>query len=131
MDAEVFVPFLFFGFLGAIILVPIWLREKSRQSAHQIISEALERGQTLDVNVVRELTQVGRPQPQERGRRTLGLGIVLLAIAGGFAGGGLALMGIAPEALGGMLVPAAFLGALGIGFTLLGIVDLAAKKKEG
>ncbi|MEQ1920792.1 MAG: hypothetical protein ABL955_16495 [Elusimicrobiota bacterium] len=131
MDAEFFVPFVFFGFLGAIILVPIWLREKTRQSAHQIISQALERGQTLDVSVVRELTQMGRPQPQERGRRTLGLGIVLLGIAGGFAAGGWALAGLAQEALFGMLVPAAFLAALGIAFTLLGIVDLAAKKKEG
>lgn len=131
MDGGVFGMIIFFGFLAAIILVPIWLREKSRQSAHQIISQALERGQTLDASVVRELTQVGRPQPQERGRRTLGLGVILLAIAGGFATAGWALSGIEQEAFFGMLVPAAFLGALGAAFTLLGIVDLAAKKKEG
>ncbi len=34
MDAEVFVPFVFFGFLAAVILVPIWLKERTKQSAH-------------------------------------------------------------------------------------------------
>lgn len=34
MGADVFVPFVFFGFLGAVILVPIWLKERTKQSAH-------------------------------------------------------------------------------------------------
>ena len=57
MDAEVFVPLLFFGFLGAVILVPIWLRERTSQSAHQLLSQALEKGQPLDPAILRQLTE--------------------------------------------------------------------------
>ena len=38
MDAEIFVPFVFFGFLAAIILVPIWLLTYTYgRKAYQVI----------------------------------------------------------------------------------------------
>jgi hypothetical protein len=125
------IPFIFFGFLAAIILVPIWLRERTRQSAHHLISQALERGQTLDPNLMRQLTEGGKP-PQDKARRSLGSGIVLLALAGGFAGAAYWVGDIsgAPEAFGGMMVPAVILAALGTAFILLAIVDYATKKKD-
>ena len=57
MGVETFVPFVFFGFLAAVILVPIWLRERTKQSAHHLISQALEKGQPLDPAIMRDLTQ--------------------------------------------------------------------------
>lgn len=129
MDAEVFIPFLFFGFLAAVILVPIWLKERTKQSAHQLISQALEKGQPLDPQLMRELTQVGR-QEQDRARRSLGSGVVLLALAAGFVVAGYFVGGYADEAFNGMMVPAAILGALGLAFVLLAIVDYASKKKD-
>ena len=53
MDADFLIPFVFFGFLAAIILVPIYLRERTRQSAHHLIAQALEKGQTLDPALMR------------------------------------------------------------------------------
>jgi hypothetical protein len=131
MDAEIFVPFVFFGFLAAIILVPIWLRERTKQSAHQIISQALEKGQiqSLDPAIMRELTS-GSRQEQDKARRSLGSGVVLLALAGGFVGAGYFVGGYADEAFNGMMVPAAILGALGVAFILLAIVDYATRKKD-
>ena len=131
MDSDIFVPFLFFGFLGAIILVPIWLRERTRQSAHALIAQALDKGQPLDPALMRSLTE-GQKKPQDKARSSLGSGIVLLGLAAGFVGGGFAVREIsgAEEALYGMLIPAAILGALGAAFILLAMVDYATKKKE-
>src|SRR5690242_7014300 len=103
MDSDAFVPFLFFGFLAAIILVPIYLRERTRQSAHHLIAQALEKGQPIDPSLMRSLTE-GQKKPQDKARASLGSGIVLLGLAGGFVGGGFAVREIsgAEEALYGM-----------------------------
>jgi len=132
MDAEVFVPFTFFAFLGAVILVPIWLRERTKQSAHQLISQALEKGQQLDPALMRQLTEGQKQQPQDRPRRTLGSGVVLLALAIGFVAASFLSGGFDPSGFsgGGMMTAAAILGALGIAFILLAIVDYAGKKKD-
>lgn len=129
MEAEVLVPFTFFGFLAAVILVPIWLKERTKQSAHKLISQAIEKGQPLDPTVMRQLTE-GMRQTQDRARRSLGSGVVLLALAGGFVIAGYFVGGYADEAFNGMMVPAAILGALGLAFVLLALVDYASKKKD-
>jgi hypothetical protein len=131
MSGELFIPFVFFLFLAAIILVPIYLRERTRQSAHHLISQALENGQQLDPALLRQLTE-GKPQQQDRPRRTLGSGVVLLALSLGFLLASAVMDGFDPSGMAqnGMLVPAAILGALGAAFILLAIVDYAAKKRE-
>lgn len=133
MDGGVIAMFVFFGFLAAIILVPIWLRERTKQSAHHLISQALERGQPLDPALVKQLTEgMNRKSPQDRARSTLGSGIVLAALAGGFVGAAYIvgdLSGV-QEAESGMLIPAVILGALAVAFILLGLLDYATKKKD-
>jgi hypothetical protein len=132
MDEGVFGMFVFFGFLAAIILVPIWLKERTKQSAHQLISQALEKGQPLDPALLQQLTEGSNKPPQDRARRTLGSGIVLLGLAVGFGVAGYVISQStgAEEAFGGMMVPATILGALGIAFTLLAIIDYATKKRD-
>lgn len=130
MGAEIFVPFTFFAFLAAVILIPIWLKERTKRSAHALISQALEKGQALDPVLMRQLTEGTVKPQQDRARRTLGSGVILLALAGGFVVGAFAVEDFTGAVEGGMMVPAAILGALGIAFTLLAIVDYAAKKKE-
>lgn len=129
--SEVLVPLVFFGFLGAIILVPIYLRERTKQSAHQLISQALEKGQTLDPAMMRQLTE-GQRQQADRPRRTLGSGVVLLALAGGFVAASFVMDGFDPSGMAhnGMLVPAVILGALGVAFVLLATIDYMTKKKD-
>lgn len=131
MDEGVFAMFVFFGFLGAVIIVPIWLKERTRQSAHQLISQALEKGQTLDPTLMRQLTE-GVRQEGDKARKTLGSGIVLLALAGGFTAAAFVMDGFEPTgaAHNGMLIPAVILGALGGAFVLLAIVDYLTKKKD-
>jgi uncharacterized membrane protein YeaQ/YmgE (transglycosylase-associated protein family) len=131
MDEGVFGMVVFFGFLGAVIIVPIWLKERTRQSAHQLISQALEKGQTLDPTLMRQLTE-GVRQEGDKARKTLGSGIVLLALAGGFTAAAFVMDGFEPTgaAHNGMLIPAVILGALGGAFVLLAIVDYLTKKKD-
>lgn len=132
MEAIV-IPLVFFGFLGAVILGPIWLRERTKQANIELVAKALEKGQPLDPNLVRQITDAGggRPPP-DRARRTLGSGIVLLGLAGGFAAASYLMSGFDPtgHAENGMLIPAVILGALGLAFSLLAIIDYATKKKE-
>ena len=129
--SEVLVPLIFFGFLAAIILIPIYLRERTKQSAHQLISQALEKGQTLDPAMMRQLTE-GQRQLADRPRRTLGSGVVLLALAGGFVAAAFVMDGFDSSGMAhnGMLVPAVILGALGVAFVLLATIDYLTKKKD-
>jgi hypothetical protein len=129
MDSEVVVPFVFFVFLAAIILVPVYLRERTKQSAHALISQALDKGQPLDPQLIRQLTATEK-QPKDKARSSLGSGIVLLALALGFVGGAFVVGNFAEEAFWGMMVPAVILGALATAFILLAIVDYATQKKD-
>lgn len=129
MGPDIFIPFTFFAFLAAVILVPIWLKERTKRSAHALISQALEKGQTLDPALMRQLTEGVKPQ-QDRARRSLGSGVILLALAGGFVIGAFAMEDFTGAVEAAMMVPAAILGALGTAFILLAIVDYASKRKE-
>ncbi|MEZ6022210.1 MAG: hypothetical protein R3C16_02075 [Hyphomonadaceae bacterium] len=44
-NSEVLGPLIFFGFLAAIILVPVIVKERTKRSAHDLISQAMARGQ--------------------------------------------------------------------------------------
>jgi hypothetical protein len=128
----ILIPLTFFGFLGAVILGPIYLKERTKQSAHKLISQAIEKGQPLDPQLMERLTVAAPSQaPPDRARRTLGSGVVLLALAGGFAGASVMSSGFDPSgyANNGMMTAALILGALGLAFTVLGIFDYATKKK--
>ena len=135
MGSEVFVVPVFFGFLTAVILGPIWLKERTKQSAHKLISQALDKGQTLDPALMTQLTESVSQSSGAKGpdqpRKTLGNGVVLLALAGGLLGASYLSGNFDPSghAGNGMLTSATILGALGVAFTLLAIVDYASKKK--
>jgi hypothetical protein len=129
MDADIFIPFVFFGFLGSVILVPILVRERTKRSAHDLISQAMARGQVLDPNLVSQLSQ-NMLDEGNRARKSLGNGVILLALAGGFVAANYAVGGLDPDAHHGMLIPAIMMGSVGAAFILLAIVDYAAKKRN-
>ncbi|MGE0594837.1 MAG: DUF6249 domain-containing protein [Hyphomonadaceae bacterium] len=128
----IFIVLIVFGTVAAIVLGPIWFKERTKRSAHAIIAQAMERGQNLDPELMQRLTQSIEVQ-QNRPRKTLGNGIVLLALAGGFALASYFSGDFDPSghAMGGMMTTAVILGALGAAFTLLAIIDYASKKKDG
>ena len=131
MDAELFVPIAFFGFLGAIILVPQLAKERTKRSAHDLVSQALARGQNLDPGLVQQLTQ-NLLDEGNRARKSLGNAVILLALAGGFIAAGFVMDGFDPggDARHGMWIPAVILGSVGTAFLLLAIVDYATKRRS-
>ena len=130
MDADIFVPFVFFGFLASIILVPVLAKERTKRSAHELVSRAMERGQALDPALVSQLTQ-NMLEEGNRARKSLGNAVVLLALAGGFLGAGFVIEGYDHDGdvVRGMAVPAIILGSVGLAYLALAIIDYSTKKK--
>ncbi len=124
MQPEIFIPAIFFGFLAAVILVPVLARERTKRSAHDLISKAMDRGQPLDPSLVAQLTE-HMLQEGNRARKSLGSGVILLGLAGGFV--------TATYLSGGgdhdMLIPAVIMGSVGAAFILLAIVDYTTKQR--
>jgi hypothetical protein len=132
MDAEIFVPFVFFSFLTAIIVLPVMAKEKTKRSAHSLISQAIARGQDLDPATISRMTdEMLDNYGGGRARRTFGNAVVLLALAGGFVAAGFVLSNLDTdgEVLYAMSVPAVIVGSVGVAFLLLSIVDFAAKRR--
>jgi hypothetical protein len=131
MEAEIFVPFVFFAFLAAIILVPTLAKERTKRSAHELVSNALARGQNLDPALVQQLTQ-NMLEEGNRARKSLGNAVVLLALAGGFVAAGYVMNGLDHdgEAVYAMGIPAVILGSVGAAFLLLAIIDYATKRRS-
>jgi hypothetical protein len=130
MEAEIFVPFVFFGFLAAIILVPTLAKERTKRSAHELVSNALARGQNLDPALVQQLTQ-NMLDEGNRARKSLGNAVVLLALAGGFVAAGFVMNGLDADGEGvyAMGIPAVILASVGAAFLLLAIIDYATKRR--
>ena len=60
-----------FGSIVAIVALPMYFRERTKQSAHKLVSEAISKGQTLDPALMERLTDsMGKRQSSPR--RTLG-----------------------------------------------------------
>ena len=129
MEADMFVPFVFFAFLGAVILVPILAKERTKRSAHDLISQAMARGQQLDPALVSQLSQ-SMLEEGNRARSSLGKGVILLALAGGITGAAYATDGFDHGFDGGMFAPAIILGSVGLAFLILAIFDYATRRRE-
>lgn len=133
MEADIFVPFVFFGFLAAVILVPVLAKENTKRSAHNLISQAMSRGQNLEPALIHQLTQ-SMLEEGNRARKSLGNGVILLALAGGFLASGFVIDGTWNDGDGdvvhGMTVPAVIFGTLGVAYLLLAIIDYATKKRD-
>lgn len=126
MGPDILVPFMLFSFLGAIIITPILAKERTRRSAHDLISQAMARGQALDPVLVQQLTQ-NMLDEGNRARKSLGSGVILLALAGGITAAGL-VSGFADEPA--LMTPAIIIGAVGAAFLILAIFDYATKQKR-
>lgn len=127
MDSSVLVPLVFFTFLGAVIIGPIMLKERTKRSAHQLLSQAMARGEALDPALVAKLSEQ-MVSEGDRARSSLGKGVILLALGAGVTGAVMALE--APPLDSGMFAPLIILGSVGFAFLALAIVDYGAQKRR-
>ena len=126
---EILIPLAFFGFLAAVILVPVLAKERTKRSAHDLVSQAMARGQQLDPALVTQLS-ANMLEEGNKARASLGKGVILLALAGGMLGAGYVAGGFDTDAQHGMAIPAVILGSVGAAFLLLAIIDFAMKKRD-
>lgn len=129
MSSDVFVPFVFFAFLAAIILVPVLSKERTKRSAHELVSQALARGQQLDPTLIGQLSE-NMLAETDRARSSLGKGVILLALGAGVTGAAIASDGFSHGIDGATFAPLIILGAVGLAFLALAIFDYANKKRE-
>jgi Domain of unknown function (DUF6249) len=122
------VTLIVFGSIASLVLGPIWFKERTKRSAHQLIAQALEKGQTLDPAIMQRLTESIEVQ-QKSPRKTLGSAVVMIALALGFIGASFLDDGNISSG-DGMVRVAFILGALGIAFLVLALVDYNSKKKD-
>jgi hypothetical protein len=129
MEADIFVPFVFFSFLAAIIIAPIMAKERTKRSAHDLISQAVARGQQLEPALIAKLSD-NMLQEGNRARASLGKGVILLALGGGVTGAAIASDGFHHGVDSGTFAPLIILGSVGVAFLALAIFDYATKKRE-
>jgi len=120
-----------FGLPTLLVLGIVRMREQTKQSAHKLLSEALARGEKLDPALLKQLADF-KPAEADRPRKTLGSAIVMLALAVGFVGASYFSGEFDPTGYSdsGLVTAAMILGALGLGFLALALVDYANKKKS-
>lgn len=123
---EIIVPFIFFAFLAAVILTPMVLKARARESGYKLIHEAMARGQQLDPKMIEQIVESKKDRDGPRWRRSLGAGVVLSALAAGLVG-----IGFADGYDSGPIKAAVILGAIGAGFILLAVIDMFTAQKQG
>ncbi len=119
---------IFFGFVAIIVLVPIWLRHRSRAQAIRAISEAIEKGRETAAALIERLVL---PRAHLAGARERPVGLwfalamLVLGVSALCVGAGLTLAArfVDPAIAPGMVGACVNLGS-GIAYTTLGLFSL-------
>jgi hypothetical protein len=117
MGADTFVPFVMFGFLAAIILVPTILKYRDRGRMHETLRAAFERGQPIPPEIIQALqTDV---KPARRPDVDLRWAVILIGLAFGLVAMSFTLAHFDEDAMYGTMAGAAIPGFIGLGFLVL------------
>ena len=116
------VPTIFWIFVGAVILVPVYLRSLDRQRFYDTVRAAYERGQPVSADLIEVMKWSAPLPPAERDMRT---GLILIAAGLGMGGLGYGLW----YGLGGVddisaYASGGWVGGVGAILALVGIVHL-------
>ena len=76
----------FWTFVAAVILVPIYLRHKDRERMHETLRMAYEKGQPVPPELIEALQNNTPVRPMSTPDRDLRRAVVLIAVGLGFAG---------------------------------------------
>lgn len=111
-----------FALVALLVIVPAALKSRTKRAAFELVSRALERGQTLDPDTIMRITE--DKIAGERRRNNLAIGVVLMALAiGALASAGILSWLETGAQMQDFLVPATLLFALGAAFLLLAAFD--------
>jgi hypothetical protein len=76
----------FWAFVAAVVLVPIYLRHRDRQMMHETLRIAYEKGQPVPPELIEALQSKTPVRPMSTPDRDLRLAVILIAVGLGFAG---------------------------------------------
>lgn len=113
-----FIPIAFFIMIGAIVIVPNWLKSRERKEMQATLRSAIDKGQPLPPEVVESITK-DNVKPPATAARDLRTGVILLAVAGGLAIMGYALSFNEMHAFYAVSGAAAIPGMIGLAFIVL------------
>lgn len=125
MDFVISLLSIVFSFLAIVILVPLWLRHRTRMQALKTISEAVEKGRPTDATLVERLLAPRRSQVG----KWFALLNLFIGVGGLCVGIALALAVHVLEVASGDDAAGMMIGSLvnlcnGIGLTILGVISL-------
>nr|WP_240387265.1 DUF6249 domain-containing protein [Brevundimonas naejangsanensis] len=108
--------------IGAIVIVPNWLKSRDRREMQATLRSAIEKGQPLPPEVIESITK-DNAKPPATAARDLRTGVILLAVAMGIAIMGYALRFNAMDAFYAVSGVAAIPGMIGLAFIILSIFN--------
>jgi hypothetical protein len=116
---DILVPLGLFTMIGAIVIVPNYLRIRERREMQKTVRAAIDKGQPLPPELIEAMSKDVRPRKVSSAHRDLRIGVILLAVAAGIALTGVALGGINDNAMFGTVSGAAVPGMIGLAFIIL------------
>ncbi|WP_447910111.1 DUF6249 domain-containing protein [Brevundimonas bullata] len=120
--AEEFIPIAFFIMIGAIVIVPTWLKSKERKEMQGTLRAAIEKGQPLPPEVIDALSK-DNIKPPATAARDLRVGVILLSVSLGIAIFGYAMSFAEMDALYPIVGLAAVPGMIGLAFIILSVFN--------
>lgn len=116
------IPIVLFIMIGAIVIVPTWLKSKERKEMQATLRAAIERGQPLPPEVIDALSKENI-KPPATAARDLRVGVILLAVSLGITVFGYAVSFAEMDAFYVISGLAAVPGAIGLAFIVLSIFN--------
>ncbi len=124
----ILVPITLFIVIGAIVIVPRYMKSREQEGLQATLRAAIERGQPLPPEVIEAITREAKPIAAPG--RDLRRGIVWLGVAAGFVGLGYALGYAdtdASDAFWPLIGVAAFPGFIGVALIVIAFLNRSKK----
>ena len=115
---EEFIPIALFIMIGAIVIVPSWLKSKERKEMQATLRASIEKGQALPPEIVEALSKENI-KPPATATRDLRVGVILLAVSLGVALFGYMVSFAEMDAFYPIAGSAAVPGMIGLAFIIL------------
>lgn len=125
MGVEILVPLGFFAMIVAIVVLPGYIRARSRQRMMDTMRVAYERGQPVPPELIEAINtdpKSVRMSPRERSERDLRNGIITLAVALALIAFGWAVSYEETDAFYPLVGMAAFPGFIGLALIAFGLI---------
>lgn len=126
MNDFVLIPVAFFAFLAILVVVPAWLRYRSRMFALRTLREAVDKGREVDATLIERFLASNQRQVGKGFalfNLVLGVGALSIGIALGLAVHLLGhRLGLDADGAAGMMTGSFVNGSIGVGLTALGLI---------